>query len=125
MQHKSSFRQTHLGAAQALVDGQFRCSTSCCRPYTSWYSTSLAGIEQIIPGEAVQTAGQKTPETVQTAVERTGDPSRNSTDCCEEIRPGEAPASIEWIDPGSKDCFRRDHPEIAMAAVGQTRPEAA
>jgi len=31
-------KKTRPGAAQALADRQYRCSTCCCRPYTSWHS---------------------------------------------------------------------------------------
>ncbi len=61
--HKSSCRQTRLGASLALVDRQSRFTTSCCRPSSG---TAQAAVEQIHPGEA------------QAAADISGD----NTDCC-------------------------------------------
>jgi hypothetical protein len=67
--HKGSYRQTRPGEAQALEDRQSRCSSSCCRLYTS--GTAQAAFEQIRPDVAQAAACQTSPGTVQTAVEQT------------------------------------------------------
>ena len=63
--HKSSCRQTRLGAALALVDRQSRYTTSCCRPSSG---TAQAAVEQIRPGETQAAAGQQEGQEAQSAV---------------------------------------------------------
>ncbi len=128
--------KTRSGAAQALAYRQYRCSTSCCRPYTSWHSIGCCWTNMCIWSTSMQLQAthlrgqyrllhcradtQTRPGKAQTAVEETS--SRAAQAAIEETHSRGSTCCFKTdASRGSTGCYRDTEKQQRLLRAGTSK----